>query len=360
MARKERNIYKRNDGRYEARYIREYGSDGKAIYGAVYAKTYAEVKEKLERVKETPIEVRANLSQTIKETTENYLTSVKIRIKPSTYGIYQRYLDNYITPYFGTKRLGDITPEILQGFVDTQLKNGLSVVTVQSVFSLLKTGVKSVMGKDNFEVTIPKYSTSEVEFFSLDEQKRLEATAKNSDEIDFIAITMCLYTRLRVGKICGLMWEDIDFECRLLHVRRTMQRISVSDGEHKTKIVFMPPKSATSARSIPLPDFLLTLLREHQAKNASAYVLSRNAEPVEPRNIQYRFKKLLTSAGVKQANFHATRHTFATRALENGFDVKTLSEILGHSSAIVTLKKYAHVLDEHKRNRMEALAVVYQ
>jgi integrase len=148
----------------------------------------------------------------------------------------------------------------------------------------------------------------------------------------------------------------------VLHVHRTVQRIknTEGDGDKKTKVVCLTPKSRASERKIPLPDFIAEFLKEHKEAASSEYVVSLNGCRLEPRAVQRRFKRLLVCAEIKDVNFHAgTRHTFATRALEKGFDIKTLSEILGHSSVTFTLIKYAHVLDEHKRRNMELLASLF-
>jgi integrase len=165
---------------------------------------------------------------------------------------------------------------------------------------------------------------------------------------------LCLYTGIRIGELCGLMWSDIDFERKLLCINRTIQRIR-SNGENKTEVTFLTPKSKTSTREIPLPDFLLELLFKHRPLTNGEYVLNYKNKPIEPRTLQYRFKKILQTADVKNVGFHITRHTFATRALENGCDVKSLSEILGHGSATVTMNKYAHSSTEHKRGCMNAI-----
>jgi integrase len=209
-----------------------------------------------------------------------------------------------------------------------------------------------------FAVNLPKKTKSCVEYFSLGEQKRLEASARASDAVDYLSVAIPLYTGIRLGELCGLQWRDIDFECCVLRIRRTMQRIR-SDGEAKTELAFLTPKTETSARDIPLPDFLISLLDEQRKTASCDYVISSRCKPIEPRTVQRRFKRLLAIAGVKDVNFHTTRHTFATRALESGFDIKSLSEILGHCSAAVTLSKYAHALDKHKRACMNGLAAVF-
>ena len=350
-------IYHRKDGRYEGRYVKGYGEDGKKKYGSVFGKTYAEVKEKLAKVQTNPL-MPLKAPVTVVGAAEAYLESLRYQIKPSTKDIYRRYIENHIEPYFGKTRCDKLTPDKLQSFIDKQMKNGLSAVTVQAVFSFLKAGLKAVIG-DVFAVKLPKKPKSFAEYFSVGEQKRLEAAAKESTVVDYLSVTIPLYTGVRIGELCGLTWEDVDTERRLLRVRRTMQRIS-SEGETKTQIALLTPKSDTSMRNIPLPDFMLTLLEEYRSKSRnSVYVLSRKGKGVEPRYVQRRFKKLLTNANVKEVGFHTTRHTFATRALENGFDIKSLSEILGHTSATITLSKYAHAMDEHKRECMNGLAAVF-
>ncbi|MCL1878121.1 MAG: site-specific integrase [Defluviitaleaceae bacterium] len=363
MARKERGVYRRKDGRYEARFIKGRDDNGKAVYGAVYARSYADVKMKLAAAKQSLQAVKGNsASRSVSVEIKSYLASIQGQVKPSTHGIYVRYFENYISPHFGNMPCGQMTLEKAQAFVDKQLESGLSAITVQSVFNFLKNGLRSAFHQDEiFSVKLPKSIPAEVAVLSVDEQKRLESVAKSSDSINRVGIILCLYTGIRIGELCGLFWTDIDFDRRMLYVRRTLQRIKNADGTTKTEIACLTPKSNSSHRSIPLPEFLISLLKEHRETSTCTYVISRNENPIEPRNMQYRLKKLLIVAEIKSVNFHAaTRHTFATRALENGFDIKTLSEILGHSSAVITLKKYAHSMDEHKRKSMESLAALYQ
>jgi len=359
MALKERNIYKRKDGRFEARYIKSRDENGKAKYGAVYARTYAEVKEKLRKksVESQKPEALPGAHKSVVDTMNNYLEAIKIQIKESTYWVYRGYLDNHIAPYFGKTICARITQELMQGFVNKNLDSGLSAITVQSVFILMKKGLKGLTYANAFNVKLPRRSSDESDVLSFDEQKRLESVAKTSDDVNRIGVILCLYTGIRVGELCGLMWSDIDFNSGLLYVRRTMQRIKNKNGG--TRITFLEPKTKSSRRSIPLPEFLLNLLKSHRTQTVGNYIISKNGQAIEPRNMQYRFKRLLVKAGINHGSCHMTRHSFASRALENGFDIKTLSEILGHSSPVITLKKYSHVLDAHKRKSMESMASVY-
>jgi integrase len=286
-----------------------------------------------------------------------YLENARIIIKPSSAAVYQRYMDSYIQPYFKDMLYSQLSSDKIQEFIVNLTKSGLSAVTVQAVYSFLKAGLKP-SGKDSlFDVTLPKYSRQQVEYLSLDEQKRLEDAAKKEGNPMYLTMMIGLYTGIRLGELCGLMWDDIDFSLKIMRIRRTLQRIAMrGEGDSKTQIIISEPKSPSSLRNIPLPGFLLSLLREYKQNADSEYVLSAKGKHLEPRYIQNHFKRLLKAANVKDVNFHTVRHTFATRALENGFDVKSLSEILGHASATVTLDKYAHVLDDHKRKLMEKMA----
>jgi integrase len=223
---------------------------------------------------------------------------------------------------------------------------------------LLRVGVKTA-SEAVWDVKFPKGPRYMPEFFAIEEQKQLEEAAKVSGGYDYAGIMLCLYAGLRIGEVCGLQYGDIDFVNGTLEVKRTIQRTANIDGKAKTKIVFLSPKSASSKRTIPLPEFLIQLLVENRQTSKCDFVLSSKGKPIEPRTLQYHFKRLCTTAGVKKVNFHTTRHSFAVRALESGFDVKSLSEIMGHSSAALTLKLYAHATDMQKRACMNALQSVF-
>jgi len=361
MAQRQRNIFKRKDGRYEARFIKNRDHNGKAIYGSVYAKTYAAVREKLETAKlSAASKTTQGTRKSIVQVLASYLEAHKILVKPSTYWVYHGYIENHIRPHFIDMRCDRLTQGAIQTFVSNKLESGLSAATVQSVFNFLKNGLGEAVSSGIFRVSFPRRSSSKVEVLTIDEQRRLEAVVAASNDINRVGIILCLYTGIRVGELCGLMWQDIDFDGKQMHVRRTMQRIKSKEDSKKTAISFLTPKSKSSQRSIPLPAFLLSILKEFKAKGMGEYILSRNGHAVEPRVMQYRFQRILKLAEIKPRSFHITRHCFSVRALENGFDIKTLSEILGHSSPVVTLKKYSHVLDEHKRKSMESLAVLYR
>jgi integrase len=350
----EMNIYLRRDGRYEARYALGKDEAGRTKYSAVYARTLEDVKEKLNAALAVIMIIPEKPNLTVIQALEQHLETESIRLKPSTVCVYRNYIKNYIQPFFSDMPVEELTQAILQDFVIRQIDNGLSALVIQSVFNFLKSGLPDV--QDIWNVVLPKAIKRKAEFLSLYEQKQLEESAKYYGGGTFLAIILCLYTGLRIGEIAGLRSDDIDFERKTITVRRTIQRIKTDNSGKKTEIVALSPKSQSSNRIIPLPNFIAELLK---ATPVSGYIISGTDKPIEPRTLQYRFKRLLNLSGIRGVNFHTTRHTFAARGLEQGFDVKTLSEIMGHSSAAVTLNKYAHISDECKRRHMESLIGVF-
>ena len=169
-------------------------------------------------------------------------------------------------------------------------------------------------------------------------------------------IMLSLFMGLRIGELCGLKWEDVDFQHKILHIRRTVQRISCKNSSRKTKIVISTPKSATSFRDIAIPDMLMEYFKKFR-NEADFFILSGSDKPIEPRAMQYRYKKILRSAEIENHNFHKLRHTFATNCTQKGFDIKTLSVILGHSTVNLTLNRYVHPDHSHERKLMNSMCM---
>ena len=171
-----------------------------------------------------------------------------------------------------------------------------------------------------------------------------------------LGVALSLYTGVRIGELCALQWQDIDLVNCTLTVQKTIQRIQTFGGKRKTELIITEPKSTNSLRTIPIPDCIMPMVRQFSDK-PGAYVLSGNNKPVEPRTMQNRFKRILDNANLPSINYHSQRHAFATGALEIGFDIKTLAEILGHSSIEVTLSRYIHSSMDRKRACMNLLSL---
>ena len=190
-------------------------------------------------------------------------------------------------------------------------------------------------------------------------QQLLSILFENFDRYK-LGVFICLYTGIRIGELCALQWKNISFNEKTIVIENTMQRLQNDDPNSifKTRIIITEPKSKASLRTIPLPDFVLKVIKPFVAA-PNAYVLSGKCKSIiEPRTMQNRFKTYLKKGNIDDANFHSLRHTFATRCIEAGFDVKTLSEILGHSSVKITLDRYVHSSMELKRSNMEKLTPV--
>ncbi|MGQ0332758.1 site-specific integrase (plasmid) [Citrobacter portucalensis] len=194
------------------------------------------------------------------------------------------------------------------------------------------------------------------------DQKKLEKTIAESNDIRNYGVLICLYAGLRIGELCGLKWDSINFDRKTIEIKNSLNRVITYDGGvKKTTLVETAPKTKKSRRTIPIPPFLCQLLKAMKRKSNSEYVVSmKNGKAVEPRMMQIVYTKLLKAAGMDYVSFHTLRHTFATRAIEAGADVKTVSEILGHANTMITVNRYAHSLFEQKRKLMDKLNALYK
>lgn len=372
MPRKGENIYKRKDGRWEGRYIKSRTCTGKIVYGYVYAKTYREAKVKL-RENALP----CNPQQVVSAVTNSYsfsvialdwFESIKSRTKESTRNKYHNILEDYILPVYGNKTLDTITYEFIESHCNYLLISGgkkglgLSAKTVTDVLSVIRNVLKFAVRKgmyvpcDGSTIQV-KCTSKQMRILSKTEQEQLCKYILAKPEPCNIGILVCLFTGLRVGEICALRWEDISFSDQTIHIHHTLQRIqNQSDNGSKTKIVVTAPKSSCSIRTIPIPDELSDVLAAHK-KSSVGYMLTNDEDKyVEPRTMQNKFKKVLKMSGIESTNFHAIRHTFATRCIELGFDVKSLSEILGHANVNITMNRYVHPTFELKKENMKKLS----
>ena len=289
---------------------------------------------------------------------ENYIRpSVKMR----TYERYKLIIEQHIKDKIGDMELSELSPLVLQSFITELLQSGnrktgkgLSANSVNAVISVIQSSLKTAhllgLTKDYTadKLKRPKLKEKPVECFTLAEQKRIEQAILNGKKDKLYGIILCLYSGLRIGELIALQWNDIDLTKGILTISK-----SCHDG--KDGLIIDEPKTATSRRIIPLPKQLLPILRSVKKRSDSSSVVSANGSTVSVRSYQRSFELLLKKLKIPHKGFHSLRHTFATRALECGMDVKTLSEILGHKNPTVTLNRYAHSLMEHKTDMMNKL-----
>ena len=286
---------------------------------------------------------------------------IKPSAKERTYIRYEQLIRTHIAPKIGGKDVNDLTPIILQSFVTELLSSGndktgkgLSANMVNAIISVLQNSLRTAHLLGYLReytanmIKRPKLNERKIECFTLAEQKKIESAVFDSKKTKMFGIVLCLYTGLRIGELIALQWEDIDLQKGLLTVARSCH--DTSGG-----IVSDEPKTATSRRVIPLPKQLLPKLKSIKKSSNSDFVVSADGNAVSVRSYQRSFELLLKRQNIVHRGFHSLRHTFATRALECGMDVKMLSEILGHKNPTVTLNRYAHSLLEHKVAMMNRL-----
>lgn len=369
MARRGENIFKRKDGRWEARIV-EYSTDGIRRYRSIYAKTYAEVKAKKEEyfgLRQNQTVLKGKRTATFSCIAECWLAAVKGTVKESTYTRYHRNIHSYLIPYFGKYAVSAIDSDSVNRFKDKlsvdggKRGNGLSEKTVIDILSVLKLVLthSAEEGYPTMNISLirnPKRTHSEIQTVSKEESERLENILLSSDDKISLGILLTLHTGIRNGELCGLRWEDFNFNLRIMKIRRTVERIADLDplAKAKTKLVIGDPKTENSRREIPLPYVLCEYLKSH-CEAPNAYILTGTDKPCEPHTLYVRYERFLHRNGFEKYTFHALRHTFATRGIESGFDVKSLSEILGHSDVTTTLRCYVHSSTEQKRKQMEAM-----
>ena len=365
-----KHIYKRKDGRWEGRYVTGY-VNGRAKYGSVYASTCKEAREKLDKAnreiarKQAPVIKAGKVS----EISACWLADASSDLKESSVIKYQNMLRLYILPEFGECELSDINNESLINFVNMLRTaggvkhQGLAPSTVSEIVTTMNQLRLYALKRDfsvryTTECVSVKQSKPDIRVFSIAEEQRLIDYLKKNMDLTALGILVCLYTGIRVGELCALKWAEIDLTEKVMRIGRTMQRLRVNGKERKTEVKILEPKSKHSIRTIPLPDVLVRLLKEHYKKDA--FLLTGDKDRfIEPRVMQNRFKRILKKCGIEDANFHATRHTFATRCVELNFDIKSLSEILGHASVTITMDKYVHPSMELKAENMNKFSGLF-
>lgn len=379
MPRKGENIYKRKDGRWEARYIKQRTPDGKAVYGYVYAKSYKEAKSKVQKCLiavanscATSVSSQQHQESSSFECVANeWYTSILPQVKESTSNKYRNLLDSYIVPLFGKLSLAQLSFEIIEEGANQLLTSGgksgtgLSAKTVADTLSVIRNILKYAARSGHTvkcEVSSIqiKRNPQEMRVLSRGEQERLCKYLYSDLCACNIGILLSLFTGIRIGELCALKWEDISLQEQTMHIRQTMQRIQDRSGvNQKTKIVVTAPKSACSIRTIPLPGHLVKIIAEYRTTDTGFFLTNSNMRYIEPRTMQNKFQKALKNCSIESVNFHTLRHTFATRCVELGFDVKSLSEILGHASVNITMNRYVHPSLDLKKKNMQRLSELF-
>ena len=285
-------------------------------------------------------------SNTAMEPWLRYLESQRDIIKPSSYSTYRRAGERHLRGL----QWDNLTQEDINSLLADK---ELAPSTKRVIATLLRRTLEAEGSA--FRVRMPPSSSPDAQTLSDDDADRLISYLIADGDNVSTGILLALSAGLRIGEICAMRWGDVSLQNGTVSVQRTVQRIKSESGTSRTKLYFGEPKTRSSRRTIPLPRYLCDLLAPLRS-DRNHYILTGNGAVMEPRVLQYKFKKILRDAKVPNINFHALRHTFATRAIDIGVDVKTLSMLLGHSDVQTTMNIYVHPSMSHMRQCMEMIA----
>ena len=354
----EGNIRKRKDGRWEGRYTAGHDPEtGKQIFKNVLGKTQSEVKEKLKKALEEAKKV--DVTRTGKYTVETWMDEwfenvAKLKVRPSSHQTYRGYIDHHIAPNIGIIPLEKLSTMDLQKLYRKLMNKGrverieakdqpkgLSAKTVRNINQVISSALdfavaqKIIPENPSKAVVLPKVEHKEMQTIPAEQLQAFLAEAKATGVYEMYYIELA--TGLRRGELLGLKWQDIDWKNGVIKVRRSIARVN---GE----IVESPLKTKNSYRAVTISSQAIEVLKQQKAKTNDHYVFpSPNGGPISPDSVNNMLKRVLARAGIPKVRFHDLRHTFATIALQNGVDIKTVSGMLGHFSAGFTLDTYAHV-----------------
>ena len=366
----EGNIRKRKDGRWEGRYTAGHNPvTGKQIFKNVLGKTQNEVKEKLKKalVEAGQVDFTKSGQYTVGTWMDTWFENVaKIKVRPSSHQTYKGYIDNHIKPNIGKIPLEKLTTMDLQKFYRKLLTTGrverieskeqpkgLSAKTVRNINQVISSAMdlamaqKIILTNPTDACELPKVEHKEMQTIPAEQLQAFldEARATGVYELYYIELA----TGLRRGELLGLKWTDIDWKNGIIKVRRQIARV---DGQ----IVEAPLKTKNSYRAVTISQQAIDVLREQKRKTNDTYVFpSLNGGPISPDSVNNMLKRVLERAGIPKVRFHDLRHTFATIALQNGVDIKTVSSMLGHFSAGFTLDTYAHVTTSAQKEAAQTI-----
>lgn len=292
--------------------------------------------------------------------TERWVKDKEKTVKYSTMRAYLYTVDLYLKPYFGNMEL--ISADNIREFVDYQLEKGLSVKSVKDIYIVLKMILTHHFGRDHELIKESRvkfhdqYTRKEPPVLSIHHQKILLDYLLNNFSFRNLGILICLHTGLRIGEICALKWEDIDFKKGTVSITKTLYRVYRNENAKepvfkKTELRLTAPKTVNSYRVIPLSGTLIKIIAGLRKEiEGSHYVISNQERPIEPRTYRNYFRKVLKLLNLPSLKFHGLRHSFATRCIESDCDYKSVSVMLGHADVTTTLNLYVHPTIDQKKN----------
>lgn len=374
MSKNGENIYLRRDGRWEGRYICGRKSNGKPQYCSVYGYSRESVSKKLAFLREQQeIKLLSQCTVTVKDISAQWLINCRADVKVSTYERYHLLIEKHIVPELGELMIHELTGERLKVFLNEKRtrgrldgRGGLAQKTVNDIHVLIKSIIKyavheydcHVDGKlSDVKISTKGMGRGKIEVFSENETAKLTSKILENPSLPVLGYLLGLDIGMRIGEICALKCQDFDFQEGTLRIRRTVIRIN--HGGYTTLEIQLP-KTENSKRELPLTAKHISLLKACMSDwDSDVFVFTGKPDkPLDPRTMQYRFRRFLESLDISPRGFHTLRHSFATRSIERGMDVKTLSEILGHKNVQTTMQMYVHPSIDMKRRGVELASSV--
>ena len=302
-----------------------------------------------------------------------WLLEKKDYIKESTYANYSNNIFNHIIPKLGNYYLNELNHKIIQDFLLELSKNGrkdnnggLAEKTIKDITIIIKGSIKKGINEDkikHIELTFnyPK-DNKENKLYVLTKREQNKITNYVLENINSrnIGLLISLYSGIRIGELCALRWEDVDFKKNCLTINKTIQRVYIKDKDKNiSKVIITTPKTKNANREIPINKDFLEILKKVKS-DKKHYILTGNEKYVEPRTYRKYFNKILDELRIKHFNFHSLRHTFATNCISLGVDYKTVSELLGHANVNITLNLYVHPRYSQKKKCIDLVCKVFQ
>lgn len=372
------SIYQRKDGLWVSQIQIGKKADGKANVKMFYGKTEQEVKKKLknykhELIKNDHTEVK---KITVKQYMDNWLYNIQINeLKPKSFDRKETTLKHQIYEYIGNLQINNLSANDIQDMINKLIAKGLSYSTIKKAYNAVngcfKLGVikGEIIKNPCLGVSLPKKIMNDahnITFFNdaqieqiCKESTRKYGNGKNVYRLGQ-AITLLLYKGMRSGECLSLQWDDIDFEKRTIYVKKNVVLVKNRNPESAVKNIFYHQDSAKTAsgkRIIYLNNKALSALEElYKLNGKNEYVMSNsNGNIVNPRNLDRMFRNILTQCKIPLTGVHTLRHTFASMLFKKGIDVKTVSELLGHSDVSITYNTYIHLIKEQKQQAISLL-----
>ena len=355
------NIYHRRDGRFEGRISKGRDRNGRRCFRYFFGHTREEVEKKIDISRKE--EQNNYCSITVGQIFSEWIQHIQYKVKDSTAANYRMKAEKHVLPTFSDMKVDSVDESSVYRFIESKQQKGLSNRYISDIIVMMKSVFKYAVKKYHFlnpldGISMPRPKKPEIRLLDDSEQEKLQQYITENPDNTTLGVALSMSTGIRIGELCALQWCDIELEKRILTVRKTIQRIQTSNNKQRTKLIITDPKSESSKRNIPIPECIVPFLKKFKGA-CKEYIVSGTERPTEPRTLQYRFAAILKNVELPSVHFHALRHIFATKCVKLGFDIKSLSEILGHSSVEITLNRYVHSSFEQKEEYMKRLSMSF-